>query len=182
MKKLFALAVLATLATLPSMAESFPAQTSTNLHAFGGYQYFRDGFSGGENLNGIEGAFAVDVVKHLNITADIGTASKKINPVTARITTYTFGPTVFLSSHARVNPFAHFLIGGATVSASASEQGVNASASQNGFAMKLGGGFDLKVTKPVSVRLLQLDWNDFRINSTNYKDEVSLGTGVVFNF
>jgi len=181
MKNLFALALFLIMVALPSMA-----QTSTNLHAFGGYQYFRDGFSGGENLNGIEGAFAVDVVKHLNITADIGTASKKINSggvsETDRITTYTFGPSFFVNSHARVNPFAHVLIGGATLSASASVPGASASVSQNALAIKMGGGADLRITRPISVRLLQLDWNIFHANNATAKDEVSLATGVVVNF
>lgn len=186
MKKFLALALFATLVALPSMAETATVGTGTNFHVFGGYQFFRDGFSGGENLNGIEGAFAVNVVKHLNITADIGTASKKVTSggasATDRITTYTFGPSFFVNSHAKVNPFAHVLVGGATLSASASAQGFSASVSQNALAIKMGGGVDARINRRIGIRILQMDWNIFHANNATAKDEVSLATGVVVNF
>jgi opacity protein-like surface antigen len=182
MQKLFVLALFLTIGNLPIAAQSPSTQSTPVFHAFGGYQYFRDGFSGGQNLNGLEGSFAVDIARHLNVAADFGTASKTVSGVTERITTYTFGPSVFVSPHARVDPFAHVLFGGVSARASASEEGYNISASQNFFAMKVGGGADLKVSQLVSVRLVQFDWNYFHGHNETLKDEISIAPGVVFNF
>lgn len=103
--------------------------------------------------------------------------------------TYMFGPQVtFPLNNKRI--FAEGLFGGANTNAyanlfkAASVTGL--SASNNGFAMALGGGFDIAITDHVAVRPIQLDyfltryqWNPIGINNqSNFRYQA----GVVFAF
>jgi len=169
------------LITLPVHAEE-----AARLHAFGGYQYFRDGFADGANLSGVEGAFSADVTKHFGIASDFSRASHNYDHLgTDRVTTYTFGPVVSLSPRAQIDPFAHILVGGTVASLKANNFNLplyQLFASVNYLAIKVGGGIDVKVNRLLSVRGFQLDWNYLHGHNVSYKDEVSAATGVVFNF
>jgi hypothetical protein len=176
MKKLCLLAFLFTLVPLSGFAEDAP-----RLHAFGGYQYFRDGFADGDKLNGVEGAFSVDLIKHLAITSDFATASESLDRQTVRISTYTFGPSISFHSAPRLAPFAHVLVGDADAGLYAGA--VNTfSASENYFVMKTGGGLDVKVNRLIAVRGFQLDWNYFHRTRESHGNDFSAAAGLVFNF
>lgn len=103
--------------------------------------------------------------------------------------TYMFGPQVtFPLYNKRV--FAEALFGGANTNAYANLfKGANVtglSASNNGFAMALGGGFDIAITDHVAIRPIQLDyfltryqWQSIGINNqSNFRYQA----GVVFAF
>ena len=174
MKKLCRYALFFALVSVAAFAEDAP-----RLHAFGGYQYFRDGFADGDKLNGVEAAFSVDLARHVEITSDFATASENLFHETARITTYTFGPSISLHSNPRVAPFAHVLVGDADAELYPFSP---FSDSENYFVMKTGGGVDVKVDRLLSVRGFQLDWNYFHRTRESHGDDLSAAAGLVFNF
>jgi len=84
-------------------------------------------------------------------------------------TMFLFGPQYSFRRIPRVTPFVHALFGevqGSTVSIGSPPscptgvtcKGVNLIAPETAFAMALGGGLDVKVTKHVWFRLLQVDY------------------------
>lgn len=73
------------------------------------------------------------------------------------------GPHVRFTNKTRLTPFVHALVGAAHVKTdyreSLTTNPVTADDSSTRFAMALGGGFDLRVSKRVSLRIFQLDYN-----------------------
>jgi opacity protein-like surface antigen len=87
-------------------------------------------------------------------------ASPNTGSSTARLSTYNFmgGPHVrFPTSNSKVTPFLHALLGGnhSSVSFDNNVQSLigNARTSETDFALKLGGGIDVGVTKRAAIRL-----------------------------
>src|SRR5208282_5957752 len=75
--------------------------------------------------------------------------------VSGRLLTYTIGPRVCLPREwRRWTPFAQLLVGGARVSGTLSGQ----SAGENGFALMLGGGADLRLNDRFAVRVLDVEY------------------------
>jgi opacity protein-like surface antigen len=81
------------------------------------------------------------------------------------------GPVVSYRTKSRLTPFVHVLLGWDRTSLSASTlTGVSPSVSYaaitaNDFALAVGGGVDLKVFRPLSVRLGQVDYFHTSVNS-----------------
>jgi hypothetical protein len=80
--------------------------------------------------------------------------------VNGNLFTYMGGPQLRLPTHT-FKPFAEFLFGGAhtntytnLVKATGSTVGPN----NNAFAMAIGGGFDIRVSKTISIRPFQMDY------------------------
>ena len=129
--------------------------------------------------------------------------------------TYLFGPRVFVNKERRFSPFIEFLVGGIHNSRSFSvpnallpaplvvprgvtaEPGSSATkfrSTQNAFAMALGGGLDIKLSKMVAVRPIQLDYlpSHFSplnipgvpagLNDTNWQHNLRYSAGVTFGF
>src|SRR5215469_12623300 len=112
---------------------------------FGGYQYTR--FDGGMNANGWDTSATANLNHWFGIGGDFSGAYNSQSGVSLNTYTYTFGPVVSYRHNEKVTPFAHFLLGGFHSSASAA--GITATGS--GFAMMLGGGFDVKATQHVAL-------------------------------
>jgi opacity protein-like surface antigen len=75
--------------------------------------------------------------------------------------TYMFGPQLRLPTHT-FKPFAEFLFGGAHsnlyTNLITAACGACVSNSNNAFAMAVGGGFDIRVSKNISIRPFQMDY------------------------
>ncbi len=91
---------------------------------------------------------------------------------TASFNSFLFGPQV--SVPGRISPFAHVLLG-------VSHQGQPGGFSANTFATAIGGGVDLKVSRFVSVRVVQVDYYMTRYLGFS-QNEVRFSTGVVLHF
>ena len=140
------------------------AQDVPKAEGFLGYSYVRvnpgQGLSG-VNLNGGSGQISFNATNNFGIVADFGgyrvkdTLTTPLGPVSVggNVFTYLFGPRVTYRGE-RVQPFVQALFGGARASASA----LGASASENAFAMALGGGVDVKVNDWFAVRPVQVDY------------------------
>jgi opacity protein-like surface antigen len=86
--------------------------------------------------------------------------------------TYLFGPQVKKHS-GRIQPFGELLFGGIHSSAFAqiynTIHGIQgAGNSNNGFAMALGGGIDIPVSKTISIRPVEVDYLLTRLGAQNY--------------
>jgi hypothetical protein len=112
--------------------------------------------------------------KHvLGITGDFSGVYKSRRGIDAAVYTYTVGP-VLQARLPVVQPFVHALFGGATITGSG--------ASDNAFAMFLGGGLDLGFRRGIAFRLVQADWmmTKFADETQNKQGRVSAGIVVKF--
>jgi len=175
MKKILLLLALIMFAVAPLLAQDeFP-----RAQVFGGYSYMSldtSGLTSRQNFNGWNGQASLNVNRWLGFTGDFGGYYGNISRVSTHDYSYMFGPTVtFRAEH--VAPFVHTLFGGSHIAGSRG----GASASDNGFAMAVGGGLDLSLKSGFGIRLAQADW--YRTSHFNQtQNNVRISTGVFFNF
>jgi opacity protein-like surface antigen len=106
--------------------------------------------------------------------------------IKTRVYNFLAGPEFKARNSTRLTPFAHVLAGVAHTSASFTTPGptfnVFAKKSNNGFAMALGGGLDIRATNRVSFRG-QMDYNPVFIQDSGRgtRDFVRLSLGVLFH-
>ena len=132
------------------------------------------------SLNGAGGGIVYNFNRFFGIKGDLqgyGSTTSTFNNVTivnsngtitlipqvkanGNLFTYMAGPQLRLPTHT-FKPFAEFLFGGAhtnlytnLVKASGATVGPN----NNAFAMSVGGGFDIRVNKTISIRPFQMDY------------------------
>lgn len=168
-------ALLALGAAIPS---SVKAQENKGFEVSGTYQFSR--FNPGNGADGINcqggsGSAAGYLTSRFGVVGEFGGCKMTGLPsgVSAHQVSYLFGPRMYFpTSHGRVFPFVQALFGGDRLSSSLSGVG---SDSENAFAMAIGGGADITLTKHVSLRAAQFDYfythfggqgqNNFRIQS-----------------
>ena len=165
---------LTTLALLCLMALPMLAQENDKAEIFGGYQYSR---ISGENFNGWTGAVTGNVNNWLGITADVSGAYKSESGASLNTYNFLFGPTVSYKQSEKVKPFAHVLFGVSHANAGF----FSLSASDNSFAMALGGGLDVGFSKNMAVRLVQADYLLTRFGGAS-QNNARISTGLVFRF
>jgi Outer membrane protein beta-barrel domain len=189
MKKSFVLIFLVGLMSLASTAQD-------KLEVFGGYQYLHTGNisvdgqsdpSSSQGFNGWDGSATGYFNRFLGVTGDFGGAYATVDGVSGHIYTYTGGPVVAFRV-GKINPFVHALFGG--VHLTGSESGV--SVSRTGFTTMFGGGVDYKVIKPISIRVIDVDWLYYHFGSTtiaatpvpsfSQNNNVRITAGVVLGF
>lgn len=171
------IAFLAALLVLPllTLAEDTP-----KAEVFGGYQFTRVTIADtGLNFNGWNASVTGNFNKYFGVAADFSGAYKSESGASLNIYSYTFGPVISLNHEGMINPFVHALFGGAHATASLSGFG---SAGENGFAMMMGGGVDVKVAPRIAVRLVQADWAYYRFSGVGESKNVRVSTGLVFRF
>lgn len=114
------------------------------------------------------------------------TTVKQDLEIKTRVYNFLAGPEFKARNSTRFTPFAHVLAGVAHTSASFTTPGptfnVIARRSDNGFAMAMGGGLDIRASKRVSVRA-QMDFNPIFINSDPHgsRDLARISLGILFH-
>jgi opacity protein-like surface antigen len=159
------------------------AHDFTKGEVFGGYQYTRinpgNGVDGA-NFNGWDVAGQYNWNRYFGVKADFSGAYKSVVGVDLRQYTYLFGPVLSARSE-KATIFAHALFGGAHATVDGSGTGFFGSASDNAFAMALGGGLDYNLGKNFAVRVGQFDYLP-----THFGDETQhnfrYSTGIVLKF
>jgi hypothetical protein len=143
---------------------------------------------GGETFQGVNVSGVYNVSKYVGIKGDFsthykslterqGTATIKLN---ASVQNFLGGVQIKNNSNeGRFKPFAHALVGVGRVKASARALGTSIDDSRNGFAAAFGGGFDVRVNKRISIRVIQVDYNPIRIEGET-TNNIRLGFGIVF--
>ena len=163
MRKIVWLCGVILLLSVPAMAQDLP-----KFDVFGGYSYVRVNIEGDvhANLNGGSGAVAFYPSKHWGIVGDFGgyklgtlkQGSTSVS-VSGSVITYLFGPRIRFGGD-KATPFAQALFGGAHIGDVTSSDPLvcgtapscTAIGSANAFAMTLGGGLDIKVSRHLAVR------------------------------
>jgi len=164
MQRLRIVLLLAAIFTLPSLASG----QSDQAELFGGYSLERIAPGCGSNyrcgtltpgpatsLNGWTTSFTGFVNKSVGITMQLtgnynGTAALSYSTVYRH--TYQFGPA-YAVRWQRASVFAHALFGGVTQKSSPDKTG-----SYTRFLWSVGGGLDLKASRRISIRAVQLDY------------------------
>jgi hypothetical protein len=171
----FMIALLLGMFSLAASAQEM-GTAAPKAEIFGGYQYTR--FDGGLNANGWDTSVTSNLNHWFGIGADFSGAYKSQSGVSFNTYTYTFGPVVSYRNNEKLTPFAHFLLGGYHSSASA----FGVSATGSGFAMMLGGGFDVKATQHVALRAIQFDWLSLHSNGASDNNNMRIATGLLFRY
>jgi opacity protein-like surface antigen len=141
------------------------------------------------NTNGGFGDVEYNVNRHFGLVADLGaTYVGTTNGVNFSNTSfeYLFGPR-FNVRHGRFNPYIQTLFGGQRFSNGWNPGSADPrlGASQNNFAMAVGGGLNVAVSNHLSVRPFQLDYflTEVSPNNANYvQNDLRYSAGVVFRF
>jgi opacity protein-like surface antigen len=169
------------------------------------------------SANGGGGQFVVNFGKWIGAVADIGAVHNGNiggNQLDTTLTSFMFGPRVPFRFWERVTPYAQMLFGGMYASTSTRvdipwEQiehpsnpiaippqlaprtgravSLRAAAQQTAFAMALGGGVDIKITKYMSLRPIGLDWQMSRLQNLrsledNNQHHIRYTAGLNFTF
>ncbi|HEV8486476.1 MAG TPA: outer membrane beta-barrel protein [Blastocatellia bacterium] len=200
MKKVLWLIGVALLSSFSAVAQETPKS-----EVFGGYSYFHS--DGGGSLHGWNGSAGVNLNKWLGVVADFsghyGSSSTSVSTAViglpglsveasadSNIHTFLVGPQVSYRKDDRLTPFGHALLGLSRVH----ERGTatttvpllgtttfNFNDTDTGFAMGLGGGLDVKMTRSVALRLIQADYLMTRLNGNN-QNNARISVGFVFRF
>jgi opacity protein-like surface antigen len=198
------LVVLAAAVMLPLAAM---AQESTTTEIFGGYSLLRNS---GNNLNGWNAQGTMNVMPHLGITADVSGNYQTVGSlspmsgtffsVNQRLYNFLIGPRLS-TAFDRFSVFGHTLFGVAHSSLGAGVAlpiigGVSRRlTSANSFAMALGGGVDIEISRHLAIRAGQLDYLYTRFSPTDaistgffsnslsgHQNSFRYSTGIVFRF
>ena len=200
MKRLLLAAALTVLASASARAQENPRG-----EVFGGFSYLHAGL--GPNLYGWDASAAGNLNKWFGIVGEFsghhqpsgGTVAFPTPMVPARVVassadlyTFLFGPRLSYRKDKRFTPFAHILPGLARshTSGTVTTQllvmppvvtNFHFSDSSNAFAMAIGGGLDMKLTKTLAFRVLQADYLLTRFGGAT-QNNARLTTGLEYRF
>jgi len=166
------------------------AQDTPKFDVFAGYSYVRENPStsgvDGFNSHGGSASIAYNANHWLSGVADFGGYhSNNIlgTGVDGTLSTYLFGPRISYHRDSRITPFGQVLFGVAHIGGS---NGLAFSTSNNSFAMTVGGGVDVKISRRFSIRPAQVDYLLTRFNEfgtgAQTQNNLRVSTGVVFHF
>jgi hypothetical protein len=174
------------------------AQEAPRVEVFGGYQlvdsYGDQGETGSTSfvLNGWNASLSGYYNRYFGLTLDFAgsyaTPTVVFPPVgsiavSTHLYTFTGGPVIRIANPSRYQPFIHALFGEAHVlgSASIARAGGSVSGSNNGFAVALGGGLDIKVAPLIAIRPVQVDFLQTHVGGST-ENNVRYSAGVVLRF
>ncbi|HEY6384755.1 MAG TPA: outer membrane beta-barrel protein, partial [Candidatus Acidoferrum sp.] len=127
--------------------------------------------SQGINCAGGGGTIAYNLSSLVGIAADLGgckvfsNAYGLGNTINGNLFTYLFGPRLTFRNSSKFEPFAELNFGGTRIALSCQSSASNCltavgggTYSKNAFALTVGGGFQIKINKKVSLRLVQAEY------------------------
>lgn len=160
------------------------------------YIHLGDAFPETKNLYGVDTSLFVNANSWLAVGGDFmanfGTHSVpaffgNTVDVDSQRYVYVFGPRVTVWRNSQFRVFAEGLAGGVhanadfTLNRGRFTNGASASASEDGFAMALGGGFDWRLTNHLSWRVVQGDYLGTHLGS-DWQNSFRASTGIVYSF
>jgi opacity protein-like surface antigen len=121
------------------------------------------------NCAGGGGTIAYNLTSMFGLAADLGgckvfgflpSSSPLSNKITGNEFTYLFGPRITLRNSSPFRPFFELNFGGARISLSCNNNTAcsGTSFAKSAFAMTVGGGFDMKLSKKFSLRPVQAEY------------------------
>jgi opacity protein-like surface antigen len=188
--------VVCLLGFLSVLAATVRGQDYPKFDLFTGYSYVRANPSGTTtlpsfNMNGGEASLAYNATSWLGVVADYaGYRTSRLDfregkDFKGNMWTYLFGPRISYRHLGRFTTFTQTLFGIAHATSGTYEEG-----NQTNFAMTLGGGFDYRLSRRLSIRALQADYlltrfkehDDFTFTSVTTQNNLRLSTGLSFHF
>ena len=185
---------------------AFAQEELSQMDIFVGYSLLRVNMANQVptfNANGGVGTLAWNINNHIGIEAEFAAHySGNVNDYHLDSTTFTylFGPRLSYGRTKRFDPYVHALFGGGNdrISVAANSALIPApvpvpssgryKATQNGFAMAIGGGIDIKISKHVLLRPAQLDYVYTRFETPAFlgpssanQNNFRFAVGVAFN-
>ncbi len=156
------------------------------------------------NCAGGGGTIAYNVSSLVGIAADLGgckvfsNAYGAGNTINGNLFTYLFGPRLTFRNSSKFEPFAELNFGGIRASLSCKSSATNCltaagggTYSKNAFALTVGGGFQIKMSKKISLRLVQAEYLYSRFgnncalavcSNNNNQNSFRLKSGIVLNW
>jgi peptidoglycan-associated lipoprotein len=171
------------------------AQTMDRLEVGGNYSYVRTnappGGCGCFSLNGGAGWVGYEVMPNLAmgklaLVAEFGGGhASNVNSTAAdlSVVSYMAGPRMAWR-RGIVSPFAQILLGGAHASGELTPTSAGTSGSANSFAMAAGGGVDIRLTRHLALRAIDLDYYLTRFTNgvNDHQNNLRVSVGVVWRF
>jgi hypothetical protein len=164
------------------------AQDAPKAEVYGGYSA---AFTQDIALPGFQTSVAGNVNNWFGVVAEFGGAYHARTrdvilggptiKIKSTLYTYLFGPRFSRRGSGRVTPFAQSLFGGLHARREGENGGLSEVETANGFAMALGGGVDVKLSKRFALRVIQADYLLFRVDGET-TNNVRLSAGVVIRF
>ena len=159
------------------------------------YIYLNDQYPETKNLYGVDGSLFINATSWLGVGADFmanfGSHSVPVffgnsADVDSQRYVYVFGPRVTIWRNPQFRVFAEALAGGVHANADFTLNrrffsSPSASASADGFATAIGGGFDWRLTNRLSWRVVQADYLGTSLGS-NWESNFRASTGIVYSF
>ena len=177
MKKLLALFAFLAVSGIPTMAQRREGVTPV-LEVNGGYSYMRwqvPSFAqppSSFNYNGFNAGAAYNITNWLAGVVDISgvynSQGASNSNATSHIYSYLAGPRVYPLGHHKLTPFVHGLVGVASYHLHVPASGSGPTFIQefnqtdNNLSFAIGGGVDWKLTRHISIRVAQLDYQQTR--------------------
>ena len=153
------------------------------IELFGGYGFARfDNGAGASasNLNGVIGSFGWNVKPWLQIVADSSYNFVTVSSVKSVMYGNHWGPRIFYRGRNRwgLTPFVEGLVGGTR--ADITVPGVGGyTTSQNVLSYKVGGGLDMKLSRKIEIRLLDVDYYRTSFGTNLYQNNYWASAGIV---
>jgi hypothetical protein len=150
---------------------------------FGGYGFARfDNGAGASasNLNGVIGSFGWNVKPWLQIVADSSYNFVTVSGVKSVMYGNHWGPRIFYRGRNRwgLTPFVEGLVGGTR--ADITVPGVGGyTTSQNVLSYKVGGGLDMKLSRKIEIRLIDVDYYRTAFGTNLYQNNYWASAGIV---
>ena len=149
---------------------------------YGGYAFTR--FDGGPgvttNFNGVLGSFGWNVKRWLQIVADSSYSVVTVSGTKNVLYGNHWGPRLFLRGHGKwsMTPFVEGLVGGTRADTTISGVG-GYSTSANCISYKVGGGLDIKPSRHLEIRVLNVDYYRTSFGTSVYQNNYWASAGIV---
>lgn len=160
-KTFFGVALLLSVFACASVAQAQEPASAPKMELYGGYDYIRFNIHSNVagqppfqtfNANGAGGQLVFNVNNWLGVLGDASGYWATNSRTAGAAFPYLFGPRANLRRSA-FTPFAQALFGGIVTSG-----GIKTTGWQNNFAMAVGGGIDVRVSKRLSIRPVQAEY------------------------
>jgi outer membrane immunogenic protein len=195
MRKLVLAKTLAMLLLALGFSAMFPrpalAQNGSQVEVGIDYNYVRSnapaGGCGCFGLNGGSGWVAFKFSRSLGLVGEIaGQHASNISSTGADLTLTSFvaGPRYTWIRTGRFAPFAQALVGGAHAGGTLAPGSSGLPGSGNAFAMALGGGLDIEITRSIAVRAFEADYYLTRFDNgvNEHQNNLRIEAGVIIRF
>ncbi len=170
-----------------SKDEEAPGRLLPRYEVAGGYSFVRfipsepfDAF----NSHGGTGSFTYNASKWIGLTGEVGSYnfSKTRTASNGVFTTYLFGPRANLRRFDYFVPFAEALFGGSSAGVA-----LTGDEKKQTFAMAVGGGVDVVITKNFAWRFAQIDYLETNFTSTalgakSHQNSLRMGSALVYRW